>query len=591
MAGLSKTIGKALLDSNRLREGAASAARDAAEYKSILSSDASMSLIDKAGGLFNRVRNVFRSPPSYAKFDDALHVSSAKNLPPREQRLAEINNAREAQRSLLPDNAEELQDWQEKTQSHLRNGKRRSGFHSAGNYISTGPTGFLSVLVDPGKTISGTAKDLLKKSDGFVSTDDVYKNASSAYYEIHTPELQQRIARAQARREAGNTKERKFQATPFDSRSTAPIPAQSSSGTVVSNAVQQAADTAEDIHPTNLPAVIPGETPTPVPRVTDRKGTIKDPTSDTGAWGYLDSQNLSGDSAKIRGAASGEYRSRDYTGADNSFFGYLEAQGIRKVDNPIPFVSAEEMYAGAAEETAESTIKYIPTVANKYKEALRNKARRQAEQAEDTVENTDAAARSRIQKAQEQLEQMPALEPSSTTAPETPSKPAQTTKQDTGEEPDTGNPEAPGSGDTPATGDTPEPAPESAPPGDGNISSTNLPALVEGETPAPSRVDRNDTSRGTYAQRYSYNRALDMLADPKKFSAAQLKQAQANVTAFQQGKYSDMHLTYRDYIVGNRNTSIGVALGGSTLGFMALQLGNDKGALTNKQLYGQEDLY
>lgn len=44
-----------------------------------------------------------------------------------------------------------------------------------------------------------------------------------------------------------------------------------------------------------------------------------------------------------------------------------------------------------------------------------------------------------------------------------------------------------------------------------------------------------------------------------------------------------------DYVLGNPHTTAGV-LGGSTLGYLALQLSDSRGQMTNQQLYGQDDL-
>lgn len=44
-----------------------------------------------------------------------------------------------------------------------------------------------------------------------------------------------------------------------------------------------------------------------------------------------------------------------------------------------------------------------------------------------------------------------------------------------------------------------------------------------------------------------------------------------------------------DYVLGNPHTTAGV-LGGGTLGYLALQLSDSRGQMTNQQLYGQDDL-
>lgn len=44
-----------------------------------------------------------------------------------------------------------------------------------------------------------------------------------------------------------------------------------------------------------------------------------------------------------------------------------------------------------------------------------------------------------------------------------------------------------------------------------------------------------------------------------------------------------------DYVLGNPHTTVGV-LGGGTLGYLALQLSDSRGQMTNQQLYGQDDL-
>lgn len=44
-----------------------------------------------------------------------------------------------------------------------------------------------------------------------------------------------------------------------------------------------------------------------------------------------------------------------------------------------------------------------------------------------------------------------------------------------------------------------------------------------------------------------------------------------------------------DYVLGNPHTTAGV-LGGGTLGYLALQLSDSRGQMTNQQLYGQNDL-
>lgn len=50
-----------------------------------------------------------------------------------------------------------------------------------------------------------------------------------------------------------------------------------------------------------------------------------------------------------------------------------------------------------------------------------------------------------------------------------------------------------------------------------------------------------------------------------------------------------INLGLSDYVLGNPHTTAGI-LGGGTLGYLALQLSDSRGQMTNQQLYGQDDL-
>ena len=50
-----------------------------------------------------------------------------------------------------------------------------------------------------------------------------------------------------------------------------------------------------------------------------------------------------------------------------------------------------------------------------------------------------------------------------------------------------------------------------------------------------------------------------------------------------------IHAGLKDYLAGNPHTLL-TAGGGATMGYVALQLSDSRGQLTNQQLYGQDDL-
>lgn len=353
-------------------------------------------------------------------------------------------------------------------------------------------------------------------------------------------------------------------------------------------------------------------------------------SSNNDAWGYLDAIGAKeevGTLDKFNGAGlripsktvglSGDALRQKYASPDNSFFGYLDTVGTREE------VGTREQFARSHFHGRSETVG--PSVYDKIQEnaSTDNSFFGYLDTVEATTEEgtTEKFLGNGVH-SKSRLVDNPEHSPKGTPKSET------TTDSGSGETPISESGASSG-----ATGQTTVESGQSDGPSGGSTESSakqSGPIFVSKDDPRVGTTDANgilympdDISGGGFtasAKQHAYRKAYDKATGSQKWQDEQIEkiksaeqpqnmsdeewqkaqQEQINAVNKQADKMrSDWSTVQKDstkinpglsdYVLGNPHTTAGI-LGGGTLGYLALQLSDSRGQMTNQQLYGQDDL-
>lgn len=352
-------------------------------------------------------------------------------------------------------------------------------------------------------------------------------------------------------------------------------------------------------------------------------------TSDNGAWGYLanvETEVEQGTPEIFHGAnthipsrtigPSAEEARQIYASPDNSFFGFLETSGAR-TEQGTREQFARSHYHGRSQTTGPSVYNIRQahaTTDNSFFGYL------DAVQAEEEV-GTSQIIGSGVHSKSKTVDNMVF-----------PKKDTAGAKEESGNNTSTSSESIENS-----TNDTSTPKSDAPSSGSTETSTNNSDEKKTGTTKFVSsddpRIGTTDSDGNFYipddisgggisagAKQHAYRKAYDKAAGAQKWQDEQIEkiksaeqpqnmsdeewqkvqQEQINAINKQAGKMRSDWSTMQkdstkispglsDYVLGNPHTTAGV-LGGGTLGYLALQLSDSRGQMTNQQLYGQDDL-